>query len=148
MVMRRDLFVAIITVASTLGIIAFAQTSNVMSSTVVNWNSIPAEPNKTGSTRTFLKGRTPTLESLEVHVTTLNPGQAPHPPHQHPNEELVIVKEGTIEVLNNGEWKKIGPGSVFFIASNELHGVRNPGPEAATYHVVGWKTAETPGAGH
>jgi quercetin dioxygenase-like cupin family protein len=145
MITRRDLIVACFASCCTLGVIAIAaETSPVMSSAVFDWNSIPAEPNKTGSTRTFFKGRTATLDNLEVHVTTLNPGQAPHTPHQHPNEELVIVKEGTIEALVNGEWKKIGPGSVFFIASNQMHGVRNPGPGNATYHVVGWKSSATP----
>jgi len=145
MITRRDLIVACFTISCALGILAFAaETSTVMSSAVFDWNSVPAEPNKTGSTRTFFKGRSATLDNLEVHVTTLDPGQAPHAPHQHPNEELVIVKEGTIEALVNGEWKKIGPGSVFFIASNQLHGVRNPGPGTATYHVVGWTSSATP----
>jgi quercetin dioxygenase-like cupin family protein len=145
MITRRDLIVACFAICCTLGILAFAaETSRVMSSAVFDWNSISAEPNKTGSTRTFFKGRTATLDNLEVHVTTLDPGQAPHAPHQHPNEELVIVKEGTIEALVDGQWKKIGPGSVFFIASNQLHGVRNPGPGTATYHVVGWKSSATP----
>jgi len=84
------------------------------------------------------KGATATLEQLDVHVTTLNPGQAPHPPHQHANEELIIVKEGTVEFLLNGEWKKAGAGSVIFVASNQLHGLRNPGPGPATYHVISW----------
>lgn len=145
MITRRDLIVACLAICCTLGIFAFAaETSPVMSTAVFDWNSISAEPNKTGSTRTFFKGRTATLDNLEVHVTTLDPGQAPHAPHQHPNEELVIVKEGTIEALVNGEWKKIGSGSVFFIASNQLHGVRNPGPGIATYHVVGWTSSATP----
>jgi quercetin dioxygenase-like cupin family protein len=55
---------------------------------------------------------------MECHVTTLNPGQAPHPPHQHAQEELFIVKEGTAEALVNGEWKRLGPGSVVFQASH------------------------------
>lgn len=27
-----------------------------------------------------------------------------HAPHQHANEELVIIREGTVDVLVNGEW--------------------------------------------
>ncbi len=108
MITRRDLIVACFAICCTLGVIALAaETSPVMTSAIFDWNSISAEPNKAGSTRTFFKGRTATLDSLDVHVTTLNPGQAPHAPHQHPNEELIIVKEGTIEALVNGEWKKI-----------------------------------------
>lgn len=145
MISRRDILVACFAAACTVGALTLAgATEPVMHSAVFDWNSVAEHPNATGSTRNFFKGRTPTLDQLYLHVTTLNPGAAPHPPHQHPNEELIIVKEGSIECLVNGEWKKIGPGSVFFIASNELHGVRNPGPGPATYHVLGWKSAATP----
>ena len=51
-----------------------------------------------------LRAPTATLDELEYHVTTLNPGQSPHPPHQHPNEELIIVKEGAVEAYLNGGW--------------------------------------------
>jgi quercetin dioxygenase-like cupin family protein len=76
-------------------------------------------------------------------VTTLNPGLSSHPPHKHPNEELVIIKEGTVEALVNGELKKAGPGSVIFNASNELHAIKNVGTTPATYHVINWRS---PGA--
>jgi len=79
------------------------------------------------------------LDELECHVTTLNPGQDPHPPHQHPEEELYIIKEGTVEVLINGERKQVGSGSVVFAAANQLHGIRNVGQTPATYHVIKWK---------
>jgi len=148
MICRRDILVACFAAACTVGTFSLAVASEpIMHSAVFDWNSVPEHANASGSTRDFLSGRTATLDQLYVHVTTLKPGAAPHAPHQHPNEELVIVKEGTIECLVNGEWKKIGPGSVFFIASNELHGVRNPGPGPATYHVIGWKSSGTPAAG-
>ena len=79
-----------------------------------------------------------------MHVTTLNPGKSPHPPHRHPNEEMLIIRQGTVEALVNGEWKRVGPGSVIFFASNQLHGLRNVGPEPAVYHVINFKTAATP----
>ncbi len=97
-----------------------------------------------GSVRAVFRGPTATLEELEIHVTTLNPGETSHPPHQHPNEELVIIKEGTVATLANGEWKKAVPGSLIFNASNELHGLKNVGTTPATYHVINWKTASTP----
>jgi hypothetical protein len=33
---------------------------------------------------------------------------------------------------------------VVFNASNQLHGLRNPGSVPATYHVINWTTAATP----
>jgi quercetin dioxygenase-like cupin family protein len=112
----------------------------VMQSAAFDWNSVAAKETKTGSVRQFFKAPTATLDQLELHVTTLNPGEASHPPHKHPNEELVIVKEGTVEALVNGEWKRVGPGSVIFNASNQLHGLRNVGTGPATYHVINWSS--------
>ena len=89
-------------------------------------------------------GPTATLEELEIHVTTLNPGIASHPPHHHPNEEIVIVRTGTVEVLTGGVWKRLGPGSIIFNASNSEHALKNVGTTPATYDVINWKTPATP----
>ena len=70
------------------------------------------------------------LDQLEMHVTTLNPGMEPHPPHRHVNEELIIMREGQCETLSNGTWVKVGPGSVVFNASNSLHGLAQRGNNA------------------
>ena len=141
MITRRDLVVAFAAASVVLCVLAFAdQKAPVLGSAVFDWNSISSKETPVGSVRQFFKAPTATLDELELHVTTLNPGQASHPPHQHPNEELVIVKEGTVEALVNGEWKKVGPGSVIFNASNQLHGIRNAGSGPATYHVINWKS--------
>jgi quercetin dioxygenase-like cupin family protein len=147
MITRRDLAVAVVAILGTLCIVAVAdQNAPVMQSTAFDWNSIPVKQTAVGSTRSFFKAPTATLNELELHVTTLNPGQASHPPHQHPNEELVIIKEGTVEALVQGEWKRLGEGSVIFNASNQLHGLRNVGTTQATYHVINWTSATTPKA--
>ena len=57
---------------------------------------------------------------------------------------MIIVREGTVETLVDGEWKRVGPGSVIFNASNVLHGLRNVGDGPATYHVINWKSDRTP----
>jgi quercetin dioxygenase-like cupin family protein len=114
------------------------QKQTLQGSAVFDWNSIPPKATESGSVRLFFKGPTATLDSLDIHVTTLDPGKAPHPPHKHLNEELVIIKEGVLEVSQNGERKRAGPGSVLFIALNQLHGIRNPGPGTVTYYVIGW----------
>jgi quercetin dioxygenase-like cupin family protein len=115
-----------------------------MRSSAFDWQSVTPQPTKAGEVRRFFDAPTPTLEQLEVHVTTLRPGEAPHPPHQHPEEELIIVKDGTVESMLNGQARRVGPGSVILQASNELHGIRNVGAGPATYHVIKWKTAATP----
>jgi quercetin dioxygenase-like cupin family protein len=143
---RRDLLVALIASALTLGAVAAtsAQKTAALGSQVFDWKGMTPKPNATGEVRTVVRAPTVTLEELEMHITTLKPGEASHPPHQHPNEELLIIREGTVEALVAGEHKRIGPGSIIFQASNQLHNIRNVGDTPATYHVINWKTAATP----
>ena len=148
MITRRDLFVALIAATLTASAFAIADQGPVLGSTAFDFKTIPDKATNVGSVRSFVKARTATVDELEIHMTTLNPGKSPHPPHRHPNEELIILEQGTVETLSNGEWKRVGPGSVIFNASNQLHGLKNVGSEPAIYHVVNWKTAATPDATH
>ncbi|MGA2888063.1 MAG: cupin domain-containing protein [Terracidiphilus sp.] len=141
---RRDAIIALTAAASTAVAFAIANQAPVMGSAAFDWNSIAAKPTEAGSVRSFFKARTATLDELELHVTTLDPGKSPHPPHRHPNEELIIIKQGTVEALVNGEWKRLGPGSVIFNASNQLHGLQNVGSDQAVYTVINWKSSTTP----
>ena len=79
-----------------------------MKSSVFDWNKIEMVKTEKGGLRNFFDTRTETLEQLEVHVTTLNPGITSHVPHQHPNEEMIIVKEGVVEELVSSEFKSRG----------------------------------------
>lgn len=144
MITRRDLCVALIASACTFGGLAIADQLPLLGPAAFERNAIPEKPTEYGSVRSFFTMRTATVERLEVHETTLNPGKSPHPPHRHPNEEMILIEKGSLEALVNGEWKRVGPGSVIFNASNQLHGLRNPGTEPAVYHVVNFKTEETP----
>jgi quercetin dioxygenase-like cupin family protein len=142
---RRDLTIAAVSIALTGSAGAFAQAGkNILGPAVFDWNTLPVTRSETGETRRVVKQPTATLDELEMHITTLNPGVASHPPHKHPNEELVIIREGTVETLSGGVWKRVGPGSIIFNASNSLHALRNVGTTPAVYHVINWKSATTP----
>jgi XRE family transcriptional regulator, regulator of sulfur utilization len=138
----RDITVAVLSITAT---VAFAASNpKVMGSVAVEWNDIPVKQEEVRAVRQFFRAPTATLNELELHVTTLPAGATSHAPHKHPNEELVIVKEGTVEVLVDGQLKRVGPGSVVFNASNQMHSLRNVGNGPATYHVINWTTAATP----
>ena len=40
--------------------------------------------------------------------------------------------------MQNGETTTLGPGSVIFEASNDLHGLKNVGDTPASYYVIKW----------
>jgi quercetin dioxygenase-like cupin family protein len=145
----RDLAVAVIAIGATLGVTALAASGSANSaasapvpldSAAIEWNDVAVSRDGTHSVRHFFRAPTATLDELELHVTTLPAGELSHPAHKHPNEELVIVREGTVEALVNGRLKRVGPGSVIFNAANQMHSLRNVGSGPATYHVINWKS--------
>lgn len=116
--------------------------AGVLSSTAISWEDIQARASGKGVTKAkqVFRDPTATLDELELHVSTLPAGQSPHPPHKHPDEEIIIIKEGTVEALVNGQTRPVGPGSVIFQASNQMHTLHNVGDTPAVYHVIRWNS--------
>ena len=143
MLARRVAVVAALAVLATGVTIAGLAENRVstapqMRSRVFDWTQLKPEASKTGERREVFDAPTATLERLASHVTTLNPGQAPHPAHKHPEEELMIVRQGTLAVTLNGQATRVETGGMIFCASNEMHGLRNVGTTPAIYYVVKW----------
>ena len=109
---------------------------SILSSTVFAWAQLQATPTKAGECRNLFDSATRTLGRLECHATTLRPGERAHEPHRHADEELILVKEGLLEVTINGRTESAAAGAVLFFASLDLHGLRNAGAEPATYYVL------------
>ena len=135
--MLKLAFIVVVSAAIGAGAALSAQ-KKIMRSTVFEWTDAGAKPNAWGSVRQVVQSATPTLDELEIHVSTLNPGQSPHAPHQHQHEELLIVKQGTLETFQSGETRRVGAGGIIFQASNEQHNVKNVGQAPAIYYVIGW----------
>ena len=114
--------------------------ATVMDSRAVDWKDMAARKTKVGEVRQVFQDRTATLDELELHITTLMPGQTPHEPHKHPDEEVVIIREGTVETFLGNRTQVVGPGSVIFQAANQMHTIRNVGDGPATYHVIKWNS--------
>ena len=107
-----------------------------MRSRVFQWRDLPARTTDFATFRDVFDAPTATLDEYSCHVTTLNPGKEPHPAHRHPEEELLIIKEGTLEVVQNGVTNQVSAGGMVFCASNELHGWRNSTTNPVTYYVL------------
>jgi uncharacterized cupin superfamily protein len=138
------LAILVVSVAAASSIATLIAQQRVQKSTVYAWSSADTKPNEWGAVRQVMRTPTPTLEELEIHISTLNPGKSPHAPHQHQHEELLILKEGTLETFQSGATRRVGPGGIIFQASNELHNVTNVGSTPATYYVIGWTVPGAP----
>jgi len=123
--------------------LAFAQ-EPVQGSFAITWDEIQQKPTgASGMSRSVLRAPTATLDELEIHVTALPAGKTTHAPHTHPNEEIIVVREGTLEAFQNGKTRRVGPGGLLFMASNEPHNVTNVGDSTAVYFVINWHSPGT-----
>lgn len=143
---RRDLCVALSAFAAMGSVSAGAQVpvmpghqgERVLSeSEAFPFDQLPVSHSKNGgASRHVTAGVLPTGESVEMHETTLPPGQMPHPPHQHRHSEFMMIREGTVEFDNDGNKTRVGPGGVIFAASGKMHGLKNVGEVPAQYFVI------------
>jgi quercetin dioxygenase-like cupin family protein len=144
MIKRRDLAVAAIAASVTLACVSVAEESRkVLDSIAWQWSEFAVKKTDVGERRDVVRQPTRTLEELEMHITTLNPHVASHPPHTHPNEEMVILREGTLQAHVNGKEVVVKPGGVLFYASMQPHSVQNIGDTPATYYVINWSTEKS-----
>ena len=89
-----------------------------------------------GTSRAVFDGVTHSGFHVDLHETELAPGAAPHAAHRHEHEEIVMLREGKLEVTIEGKVTIVGPGSVVYAASNEMHGWKNIGTTKAQYFVI------------
>ncbi|MDB4584938.1 cupin domain-containing protein, partial [Draconibacterium sp.] len=123
----------------------FAQKMEKLKTYAYDWNKLEVVKTKSGEKRQVFEGHTNALTYFEVHVTTLNPGKAPHGSHVHDDmEELIIVKDGLIEQSINGVKKVVGPGSVILALPGDDHGIWNAGDTQASYYIIRWRTEQKP----
>jgi mannose-6-phosphate isomerase-like protein (cupin superfamily) len=113
------------------------ESSKRLPSKAFKFEDLPTKVNANQSkSHAVLNGETHSGFRVEVHITELPAGASPHPPHRHLHEEMFMLQSGILDATVNGKTERLTPGSVFYIDSNQEHGVRNPGPERAEYFVI------------
>ena len=92
----------------------------------------------------MFRGSTPAVEYISCHAAILSPGHSPHPPHAHPNEELLIVLEGEPELLiaegsdTPVTAVPVKAGDMVYYPSLHHHSIRNSSNAPARYLMFGW----------
>ena len=133
---RRDLPMLISALAAGAAEAQERPPKEVLPAKVYKYEDLPVKQNGQNQSRAVFDGLTHTNYPVEFHMTQLGPGQVPHAPHTHVNEEVIMLRRGLLDVTFNGETTRMTPGSLVYISSNILHGSKNPGPEPAEYFVI------------
>jgi mannose-6-phosphate isomerase-like protein (cupin superfamily) len=89
----------------------------------------------------YYQGPTDMLQVFEGGSLSLKSGMEPHPPHKHPEEEILLVTEGSGEISVEGEITKVGAGSMMYTGANRLHGIKNTGKAPLLFYYFKWLKA-------
>ena len=100
------------------------------------YNEVPVTTNGKNTSRRMFTAKTHTGFKIESHSSDIAPGEVNHPPHQHLREEMMLVREGVMELTISGKPYRLGPGDVGVIGSNEMHNAKNVGTTRALYFIV------------
>ncbi|MGH7455310.1 MAG: cupin domain-containing protein [bacterium] len=68
----------------------------------------------------------------------IKPGQEIHPPHQHAEEEFLMIIEGQGTWHLNGKTFAAHKGDVLYAAPWDMHGIKNTGKTSLSFVVWKW----------
>ena len=86
----------------------------------------------------YFNGPTDQLSGVSAGACVLDPGMSPHPVHQHPEEEFLIIGEGTGEIECAGKVTQVAAGAMMYCAGNTPHGIVNTGKVPMTFYWSKW----------
>jgi (S)-ureidoglycine aminohydrolase len=110
---------------------------NAGGSLVSNWNNIAfISNNNGGGRRNFFNRPSAMTKRFEIHVTTLKEGVKSHEPHTHQAEEIIVVINNKTEMQIADQMYKGSEGSIYYLGSNILHGIKNDGIGPCTYFAI------------
>lgn len=89
-----------------------------------------------GESLSIVRGTLTTGESVALHESVQAAGTPPNPPHRIQHSEFIMVREGTLEFMHDGQSQQVSAGGVIYVAYGTLHSVRNVGKVPAKYFVI------------
>jgi mannose-6-phosphate isomerase-like protein (cupin superfamily) len=92
-----------------------------------------------GDLRIYFDGPTEQLKSMTAGSLLLKAGMTPHPPHKHPEEEFMVITEGTGEISMDGKITRVSPGSMMYAGAHRLHGIVNTGNTPLLFYFYKWQ---------
>ena len=106
---------------------------------VIAYESLKGEGDAPGAVAyVHYNGPTDQLSTMCTGMCVLEPGASPHPPHQHPEEEHLIIASGTGVMVVGEVSTPVGPGAIMYCAGNVLHGITNTGKTPMTFYWSKW----------
>lgn len=119
-------------------VVAVEESARKLREGVLDLTNVPAVSNDGCQVYVHYNGPTDQLSGICTGMAILDPGASPHPPHRHPEEEFLIVSDGTGEIECDGKVTQVAAGAIMYCAGNTLHGITNTGKTPMTFYWSKW----------
>jgi (S)-ureidoglycine aminohydrolase len=106
---------------------------------ILRWSDMPVQHTAKGETRQIFSRPTAWLSKIDLHATTLNPGEVSHPPHVHRTEEIILMRTGHVQEYINGKEYPAADGDLIFLPSGNPHALENHSAAKAEYFALQWQ---------
>jgi quercetin dioxygenase-like cupin family protein len=112
--------------------------NRVATTFIRDWSDLVTKKTDKGESRAIFSQPTTWLKNINMHATTLNPGEISHPQHMHRAEEILLLRSGNVRMhIANGYIPAKG-GDLVFLPSGVPHDLENGPDGRAEYFALQW----------
>jgi quercetin dioxygenase-like cupin family protein len=115
-----------------------ADPNHAKTATVIDWPDMVMKKTEKGESRQIFSCPTAWLGKIDMHATTLDPGQISHPQHIHRAEEIILLRSGHVRMHIANGYKNASAGDLVFLPSGVPHDLENSNTGRAEYFALQW----------
>lgn len=102
---------------------------------VISWDEARKRVHERGYALPFVNADSGAQE-LQLHLSSINPGEAAHEPHVHGGEEIMFLISGSGTATLGDDEQPMEAMAALFAPEGTRHGLRNTGEMPITYLVI------------
>jgi quercetin dioxygenase-like cupin family protein/predicted dehydrogenase len=106
---------------------------------LIDWPEMTMKPTDKGESRQIFNRPVEWLGKIDMHATTLNPGEVSHPPHTHRLEEIILMRSGHVQMHIGNNYYPASGGDLIFLSSGIPHALENRSKERCEYFALQWE---------
>jgi uncharacterized cupin superfamily protein len=106
---------------------------------LLDWPELTMKKTDKGESRPIFSRPSAWLRNINMHATTLDPGQISHPQHMHRAEEILLLRSGHVRMHIADGFQKANGGDIVFLASGVPHNLENGDGDRCEYFALQWE---------
>jgi uncharacterized cupin superfamily protein len=105
---------------------------------LLDWSELTMKKTDKGESRPVFSRAMAWLSNMNMHATTLDPGQISHPQHMHRAEEILLLRSGHVRMHIAAGYLPAAGGDIVFLASGVPHDLENGDTSRCEYFALQW----------